>query len=185
MLPACVGAVPAASCCAGLVPLNALPANALPILPSPCLPPSRRFAAMLQQRRAAGDAAQLAAVLSAASPGRAPSVWQELEAAAAAGSLPPLLLVAGQADAKFVGIAQKLAARLAAAGSPAGSTDEEEEGEWHVVQLPLASGDSGADALMGGGASVEVALLPGCGHAPHIERPVELLAVLQRFLDSN
>lgn len=148
----------------------------------PWLPHLCRFAAMLQQRQAAGDAAQLAAVLAAASPGRAPSMWHELEVAAAAGSLPPLLLVAGQADSKFVGIAEKLAARLAAAGGAAGSTDEDEEGDWHAAQLAPAGGDSGADAFLGGCASVEVALLPSCGHAPHIERPVELLAVLQRFL---
>lgn len=135
---------------------------------------------MLQQRQAAGDAAALAAVLAAASPGRAPSLWLELEAAAAAGAVPPLLLVAGREDGKFVGIAEKLAARLAAAGTAA--TDaEEEEGDWHAGQLPAGSGDSGSDALQGGGASVEVALLPGCGHAPHIERPVELLAALQQF----
>lgn len=163
------------------------PCSSQPRRPAcPQTPASRhRFAAMLQQRQAAGDAAQLAAVLAAASPGRAPSVWQELEGAAAAGSLPPLLLVAGQADAKFVGIAEKLAGRLAAAGSPSGSADEEDEGDWHAAQLPLASGDSASDAHMGGGASVEVALLPGCGHAPHIERPVELLAALQRFLSSH
>lgn len=128
---------------------------------------------MLQQRCAAGDAHQLSAVLAAASPGRAPSMWRELEAAAAAGVLPPLLLVAGASDAKFVGIAEKLAARLA----PGGCVDHEEEGGWHVV----ASGDTGAyvEGDLEGGA--EVALLPGCGHAAHIERPAELLAALQRF----
>ena len=135
---------------------------------------------MLQRRQAAGDAAQLAAALAAASPGRAPSLWGELEAAAAAGALPPLLLVAGREDRKFAGIAEKLAGRLAAAGTAAADT-EEEEGDWHAGQAPLGSGDGGSDALQGGGASVEVSLLPGCGHAPHIERPLELLAALQHF----
>lgn len=108
---------------------------------------------MLAQRRQAGDAEQLAAVLAAASPGRAPSLWGELPAAAAAGSLPPLLLVAGQQDGKFVGAAQKLAGLLA-------------QGD---------AGDAGAN-------TARVALVPGCGHAVHIECPVELLAVLQSFL---
>lgn len=136
---------------------------------------------MLQQRRTGGDAQELAAVLAAASPGRTPCVVQELEAAAAAGVLPPLLLVAGQADAKFVGAAEKLAARLLPGDAP---TDY--EGDWHLS--PLASGDGGgqeADATVSGGGppAVEVAVLPSCGHAAHIERPAELLTVLQRFFD--
>ena len=56
---------------------------------------------MLQQRQRSGDARQLAAALAAASPGRAPSLWQELPDAAAAGALPPLLLVAGQAPSCY------------------------------------------------------------------------------------
>ena len=115
---------------------------------------SPRFHALLQERQGSGDAQQLAAVLAAASPGRAPSVWRELQAAAAAGCLPPLLLVAGQEDGKFVGVAERLAASLAPAG------DEE--------------GPAGA-------AAAQVAVVPGCGHAVHIERPAELLALLQRF----
>lgn len=107
---------------------------------------------MLAQRRQAGDVEQLAAVLAAASPGRAPSLWGELPAAAAAGSLPPLLLVAGQQDGKFVSVAEKLAGLLA-----------------------QGSGDAGA---------ARVAQVPGCGHAVHVERPAELLALLQSFLGS-
>ena len=115
---------------------------------------SPRFQSLLQQRRGSGDAQQLAAVLAAASPGRAPSVWRELQAAAAAGSLPPLLLVAGQEDGKFVGVAERLAASLA---------------------------PTGHDEASAGAAVAQVALVPGCGHAVHIERPAELLALLQRF----
>lgn len=137
---------------------------------------ARRFGAMLQQRQACGDAAQLAEVLSAASPGRAPSLWRELEEQAAAGTLPPLLLVAGQADAKFVGIAERLAARLAAAG---GSADgEAEEGDWQEASI---AGDGGSGEVGAAAAAAEVVLLPGCGHAVHIERPAELLAAMQRF----
>lgn len=112
---------------------------------------SPRFKAMLRQRQG-GDERQLAAVLAAASPGRAPSLWQELPAAAAAGALPPLLLVAGAQDTKFAGVAQRLA-------------------------LALAPAD-------GQGAVAEVALLPGCGHAVHVERPLDLLAALDRFCDA-
>ena len=120
---------------------------------------SPRFPALLQQRQGRGDAEQLAAVLAAASPGRAPNAWRELQAAAAAGSLPPLLLVAGQEDAKFVGLAERLAASLA----PAGSDDNSSAGA--ATAAPAA----------------QVALVPSCGHAVHIERPAELLALLQRF----
>jgi isochorismate synthase/2-succinyl-5-enolpyruvyl-6-hydroxy-3-cyclohexene-1-carboxylate synthase/2-succinyl-6-hydroxy-2,4-cyclohexadiene-1-carboxylate synthase/O-succinylbenzoate synthase len=110
---------------------------------------SPRYPAMLQQRHSSSDARGLAAVLAAASPGRAPSLWQELPAAAAPGTLPPLLLVAGQSDAKFVGVAEKLTAQLVPAGG-----------------------------------SVDVRLVPACGHAVHIERPLELLTALQQFSDA-
>lgn len=128
---------------------------------------------MLQQRRASGDAAQLAAVLSAASPGRAPSVWHELEAAAGDGALPPLLLVAGQADAKFVRAAEQLAARLV----PDGATSDDED-DW--TRAAPAADDLQAEGA--GAVPAELAVLPGAGHAVHLERPAELLAVLQRFL---
>lgn len=119
---------------------------------------SPRFQAMLAQRRRGGDACQLATVLAAASPGRAPSLWQELPAAAAGGRLPPLLLVAGGEDAKFVGVAERLAAELRmTAGGPT------------QAAAPILQ--------------VEVVLVPGAGHAVHIERPVELLAALQQFCD--
>jgi isochorismate synthase/2-succinyl-5-enolpyruvyl-6-hydroxy-3-cyclohexene-1-carboxylate synthase/2-succinyl-6-hydroxy-2,4-cyclohexadiene-1-carboxylate synthase/O-succinylbenzoate synthase len=108
---------------------------------------------MLQQRQA-GDAAQLSDALSGASPGRAPSLWHELPAAAAAGVLPPLLLVAGREDVKFAGLARKLAAQLA----------------------PASDGSTGA-----GGAAARVALVPGCGHAVHVEAPLQLLALLRDF----
>jgi isochorismate synthase/2-succinyl-5-enolpyruvyl-6-hydroxy-3-cyclohexene-1-carboxylate synthase/2-succinyl-6-hydroxy-2,4-cyclohexadiene-1-carboxylate synthase/O-succinylbenzoate synthase len=88
-------------------------------------------------------------VLAAASPGRAPSLWEELPAAAAAGALPPLLLVAGLEDPKFAGVAERLALLLVPVGS----------------QGPVA----------------DAALLPGCGHAVHIERPLDLVAALQQF----
>ncbi len=113
---------------------------------------------MLAQRRQAGDKEHLVVVLAAASPGRAPSLWDELPAAAAAGSLPPLMLVAGQRDGKFVGVAEKLAGLL----EPSSSNAEE-------VRARMA----------------RVELIPGCGHAVHIERPAELLALLQLFLGSQ
>jgi isochorismate synthase/2-succinyl-5-enolpyruvyl-6-hydroxy-3-cyclohexene-1-carboxylate synthase/2-succinyl-6-hydroxy-2,4-cyclohexadiene-1-carboxylate synthase/O-succinylbenzoate synthase len=109
---------------------------------------------MLQQRLG-GDAAQLASVLAAASPGRAPSLWQELPEVAAAGHLPPLLLVAGQADSKFLGVGQKLVSEL----TPSSASLNGSTGQVQLVQVP------------------------GCGHAVHVERPVELLAVLQQFSD--
>ena len=173
-LACCAGAsAPGQRRCAWLIILpRSMDAKACP-LPSPA--PVPRFEAVLRQRLAGGDAAQLAAVLSAASPGRAPSVWRELEAAAGAGTLPPLLLVAGRADAKFVRAAEQLAARLA----PAGGATSDDEGDWHLA-APAADD---VQAEGGGAAPAEVAVLPGAGHAVHIERPAELLATLQRFLD--
>lgn len=114
---------------------------------------------MLAHRQHAGDARRLAAVLAAASPGRAPSLWHELPAAAAAGSLPPLLLVAGQQDSKFVAVSEKLASLLAPAGSDVGAE--------HARQ------------------AAQVALVPGCGHAVHIEQPLDLLLLLQHFFSKE
>jgi isochorismate synthase/2-succinyl-5-enolpyruvyl-6-hydroxy-3-cyclohexene-1-carboxylate synthase/2-succinyl-6-hydroxy-2,4-cyclohexadiene-1-carboxylate synthase/O-succinylbenzoate synthase len=108
-----------------------------------------RFASVAAARaRQPGGAAALGAALSAMSPGRAPAVWAELEAAAAAGSLPPLLLVAGALDPKFVGVAERLEAAL--------------------------------NARRAGAA--HAATLPGCGHAAHLERPLELLRLLADFV---
>ena len=107
------------------------------------------------RRRQAGDASALAGVLEAASPGCAPSVLQDLQAAAARGTLPPLLLVAGELDAKFSAANRKLSGAILGA-------------------RPVGNG--------AGAASVEAAVVPGSGHAVHVERPVELVSVLHQFL---
>ena len=119
---------------------------------------SPRFGGILQQRRHATNAdrqCDLAAVLAASSPGRAPAVDKELAQLAAGGCLPPLLLVAGREDGKFVGIARSLAAQLAPLGS--------------------------SSAASAGPQRVTLATVPGAGHAVHIERPAELLDLLLQF----
>lgn len=130
---------------------------------------------MLQQRQA-GDAAQLGAALAAASPGRAPSLWQELPAVAATGALPPLLLVAGQQDGKFVGIARKLADSLALCDGDTAAGG---------VSPAHANGDAAAADALPCAPAVRVALVPGCGHAVHLEQPMELLALLRQFSGST
>jgi pimeloyl-ACP methyl ester carboxylesterase len=82
------------------------------------------FPAMLQRRGAqkGGVEEGLGFALAAMSPGRAPSLWGELGGVAASragGAAPWLLMVAGERDAKFAGIARRACelANTAAAGS--------------------------------------------------------------------
>ena len=91
------------------------------------------------RRRAAGqDAEGLAAALAWGSVGRQPSLWEDLPFCRA-----EVLAVAGAEDAKYVALAEEMAAVLA----------------------------------------VEAEIVPGAGHAVHLERPAALVAVLQRHLE--
>jgi isochorismate synthase/2-succinyl-5-enolpyruvyl-6-hydroxy-3-cyclohexene-1-carboxylate synthase/2-succinyl-6-hydroxy-2,4-cyclohexadiene-1-carboxylate synthase/O-succinylbenzoate synthase len=98
-----------------------------------------RAAALVAARAARGDAAALARALAGASPGRAPWALPALEAAAAAGCLPPLLLLAGELDPKFVGLAEGAAAALCAARAGA-ATARVVPGAGHALpsEAPLA-----------------------------------------------
>lgn len=104
------------------------------------------FHGLLAQRGAVGDAPELAAALAAMSPGRAPSLWGELYALALDGTLPELVMVAGERDAKFAAVARRAVQELHAAGGSGAVC-------WDVV-------------------------VPGAGHAVHLERPLELLELL-------
>lgn len=89
----------------------------------------------------------------------------------------PLLLVAGELDPKFVGIHRRMLAQFAPPPPPAAGATE--------GPAPVAG--AGAPAA-GAGAPRRpehvLVELPSCGHALHVEAPLQLLAVLRRFLDS-
>lgn len=133
---------------------------------------AHRFRHMLGQRQA-GDAQELSTALASMSPGRAPSLWaelrgQQLHGAGTADSgqgLPQLLLVVGEEDAKFVELGRKLC---------------------EAINGAAAAGESEAAGSGGGGASrAELQVVPGCGHAVHVERPLELLSILDAFLSKD
>jgi pimeloyl-ACP methyl ester carboxylesterase len=109
---------------------------------------ARSFGRVLRRRRwsDAAHGALLARFLRTMSSGRAPSLWQELRAAG--GQLPPLLVVAGEHDAKFRALAER------------------------TVEA----------ATQGGCGQAALAVVPGCGHAVHEERPLELMATLEAHL---
>lgn len=67
----------------------------------------RRFSALLAERASSGSAADLPALLSAASPGRQEPLWREL-----GGLRVPALFVAGAQDAKFAALARRMAAGM-------------------------------------------------------------------------
>lgn len=96
----------------------------------------------------------LSQALEGMSPGRAPAVSKDLCALAAAGELPDLLLVAGEADTKFVKINEELEERI------------------RIAQ----------QAQHGVASTIKTVVVPDCGHTVHIERPVALLQILQSFI---
>lgn len=91
----------------------------------------------------------------------------------------PLLLVAGQEDAKFVAAHRQL---LAALNSqvPAPSIQGAA-----VLGAPAANGGSAPAASSGeaqAAAQHQLLELPGCGHAVHEEAPLQLMMHLRVFL---
>jgi isochorismate synthase/2-succinyl-5-enolpyruvyl-6-hydroxy-3-cyclohexene-1-carboxylate synthase/2-succinyl-6-hydroxy-2,4-cyclohexadiene-1-carboxylate synthase/O-succinylbenzoate synthase len=119
-----------------------------------------RFGETAGRRAAAGDAEELAAALAGMSTGRMEPLWGRLP-----GVQVPLLLVAGGLDTKFVAIHRRMLAQLTAAADGAGSGhdhSQQQQQQRHTL--------------------VE---LPNCGHAVHIEAPLQLLGVLQPFLSGR
>lgn len=147
---------------------------------------------MLSQRQG-GDARLLSTALASMSPGRAPSLWSELRAAGASrassktharssgsssngneepavpAQLPELVFVVGELDSKFVRVGQSLCEAVNR-GSSTGSS---------------ASGSCSSGGPLDGGSSgsgpaplARLHVVPGCGHAVHVERPLELLSIL-------
>jgi 2-succinyl-6-hydroxy-2,4-cyclohexadiene-1-carboxylate synthase len=92
-----------------------------------------------REERLANTAEGLAYALRRLGTGAQEPLWDRL------GELrPPVLLVAGELDAKFAGIAREMAAAI--------------------------------------GPAARVALVPGAGHAAHLERPAETAALVEEFL---
>ena len=96
-------------------------------------------AAAGREERLANTAEGLAYALRRLGTGAQEPLWDRL-----GGLAPPVLLVAGEHDAKFAGIAREMAAAI--------------------------------------GPSAEVALVPGAGHAVHLERPAATAALVEEFL---
>ncbi|GAB4817906.1 hypothetical protein N2152v2_004952 [Parachlorella kessleri] len=128
---------------------------------------SPRFHRMLSQR-AAGDPAELSTVLASMSPGRAPSLWRQLaqnpkeaqggSSSSSSAAMTELLFVAGELDAKFVQLGRQACEAVNGPDSPA---------------IAVRAGTAGRAAFK---------QVPGCGHAVQVERPLELLAILEGFL---
>jgi 2-succinyl-6-hydroxy-2,4-cyclohexadiene-1-carboxylate synthase len=95
-----------------------------------------------REERLANTAEGLASGLRRLGTGAQEPLWDRL------GELrPPVLLVAGELDRKFAGIAREMAAAI--------------------------------------GPAARVALVPGAGHAAHLERPAETAALLEAFLSGR
>jgi 2-succinyl-6-hydroxy-2,4-cyclohexadiene-1-carboxylate synthase len=92
-------------------------------------------------QRLANTAEGLADALRRLGTGVQEPLWDRL-----AGLRPPALLVVGERDPKFTGLARRMAAAI--------------------------------------GPSARVAVVGGAGHAVHLERPAELAALVEKFLDA-
>lgn len=129
-----------------------------------------RFYEVLRQRQA-GKADELSTALASMSPGRAPSLWRELQQqeecaiadheTSALGSAPVVesmgcprvLVVVGELDTKFVRVGTRL--------------------------VDVLNGGSG-----GSEGKAKLVMIGSCGHAVHAERPLELLDAIAKFLQS-
>jgi isochorismate synthase/2-succinyl-5-enolpyruvyl-6-hydroxy-3-cyclohexene-1-carboxylate synthase/2-succinyl-6-hydroxy-2,4-cyclohexadiene-1-carboxylate synthase/O-succinylbenzoate synthase len=83
----------------------------------------------------------------------------------------PLLLVAGSLDPKFVAIHRRMLAQLTSGGAGAAGNS--------------AGGGSAAGAAAAVARPRHALLeLPNCGHAVHVEAPLQLLGAVRDFLAS-
>jgi isochorismate synthase/2-succinyl-5-enolpyruvyl-6-hydroxy-3-cyclohexene-1-carboxylate synthase/2-succinyl-6-hydroxy-2,4-cyclohexadiene-1-carboxylate synthase/O-succinylbenzoate synthase len=114
----------------------------------------------------------LAASLCAGSTGRMAPLWRELPSLGV-----PVALVAGERDGKFVATAQAMARRLQQrAWPPSGRLPEAEQQQQHQAGL---SGGVAAELAVRGHTLV---VLPGVGHAAHVEAPLAVVHVLVGLL---
>lgn len=83
----------------------------------------------------------------------------------------PLLLVAGQLDSKFAGIKRRMMARLrqglssAAFGSTTAASEQQQPSRQQQISHQWAE-------------------VPGAGHAVHVEAPLQLLQLINGFIET-
>ncbi|WIA39935.1 hypothetical protein OEZ86_013367 [Tetradesmus obliquus] len=137
-----------------------------------------------RQREQQGQELQLAAALKYGSTGRMEPMWGELR-----GCRLPMLLVAGQLDAKFAGIKRRMFARLrqglaaAGAAAEAGAAAVEEQGvDLSAAELGAEVQQQQGSAVSGAGIMHQWAEVPGAGHAVHVEAPLQLLQLVRGFM---
>jgi pimeloyl-ACP methyl ester carboxylesterase len=145
-----------------------------------------RFADMLFKRAENGDLEDLAAVLSAMSPGRAPSMWDAVRF-----SPVRMLFLAGSLDTKFSTIAHRLASVCGEALGPdptSGGGNPDERTDDNAVQPDAPAGQNGCTSGGNGrgqaymDSASRVVVVEGSGHALHIENPVAVLHEILRFI---
>jgi len=146
-----------------------------------------RFGGLLQRRAAGADeeaSEQLAAVLRWSSPGRSEPQWASLRS----GRMPPVTLLVGSEDAKYVAMGRSMLAALQAGrGSPSGRSHGKAS-EGHAAWSPAQAAEATAETAPGMPAAADgvdaLHVLPKCGHAVHIEAPLALLQHLMGLADS-
>lgn len=110
--------------------------------------------------RRANAPSGLAAALRLLGTGSQEPLWDRLP-----GLSVPTLAVAGEDDARFADVARRMAAAV-----PGG---------------PGAPGTAASVPGTGGGGGMELVLVPGAGHAVHLQAPQRLAAVVDAFLDRH
>lgn len=109
-----------------------------------------------------------------ASPAQAP-LWAELRSCQV-----PLLLVAGQLDSKFAGIKRRMMARLRQGLNPTAGGAPSAAGGSAVGDAGIAMGSKQPQVQM---VTHQWAEVPGVGHAVHVEAPLQLLQLINGFVD--
>ena len=135
-----------------------------------------RFEALLAERCSTHGSAELAAVLSAASPGRQAPLWERLKELKA-----PALFVAGAEDTKFVTLAHRMAAKVNSGrdGITPEGTLSSERGRG------TKNNTNGENRMYVGEAGAQVAVVGMCGHAVHVERPEVLVPLLRTLINGT
>lgn len=133
-----------------------------------------RFKALLAERCSTHGSAELAAVLSAGSPGRQAPLWDRLSELKA-----PALFIAGSEDTKFVSLSHRMAAEVNR--GPDGVASEENLCSEHGKGIE--NNVNGETGLYVGEARAQVAIVGMCGHAVHFERPEVLVPLLRTLIN--